>query len=198
MASQYAKIQTPRVYLRYLSYVLRHKWFVFLECCKLGISWRGVVHDLTKFLPSEFFPYANHFAGGIRRGRDKTGYYKPTDTGDPEFDFAWFLHQKRNPHHWQYWIQPDDADAERSLVVLEIPMDVRKEMVADWRGAGRAQGTPDTLAWYRKNRNKIVLGKETRRWVEEEICFSGNGELMVTEEKPFWTKRIFKALGCHD
>lgn len=156
-------------YLKYLWYVLRHKWFVFIECCKLGIPWRGVVHDDSKLRWSEFVPYAKHFYGkgsNIRRGRDSTGYYKPTDTGDPPFDFAWLLHQKRNDHHWQWWILPEDEGGEK---VLEMPLKCCKEMLADWRGAGRAQGTPDTLKWYRANKGKMRLAKNTRGWIEEMI-----------------------------
>src|SRR5664280_1736204 len=101
-------------YDKYLWYVVCHRWFVFIECCKLGIPWQGIVHDLSKFRPSEFFPYARHFHGvGAKEWRDKTGYYKPTDTGDSAFDFAWFLHQKRNAHHWQYWIFPSDPGHEK-------------------------------------------------------------------------------------
>lgn len=154
-------------YDKYLWYVLRHKWFVFLECCRLGIPWRGVVHDLSKLRPSEFIPYARHFhgpgAGGIKEGRDKTGYYKPTDTGDKAFDFAWLLHQKRNKHHWQWWVLPED---EGGLKVLEMPQKYRLEMLADWRGAGLAQGTPDTKAWYLANRDKMSLDPTTRSWLE--------------------------------
>ena len=153
-------------YLTYLNYVTRHKWFVFLECCKKGLVWRGLVHDLSKLRPSEFFPYANHFAGGIKQGRDKTGYYKPTDTGDPAFDFAWLLHQKRNDHHWQWWVLPEDDGGE---VVVEMSPDAVKEMLCDWRGAGRAQGTPDTQKWYRTNKSKMRLGPITRAWIEHEL-----------------------------
>jgi hypothetical protein len=169
-------VRWKKVFGGYLKYVLRHKWFVFTECAKRGLIWRGVVHDLSKFLPSEFVPYAMHFHGNIRTGRDKTGYYKPSDTGDPEFDKAWFFHQKRNSHHWQYWIFPDDANSERALVVLEMPMEDRIEMVCDWRGAGRAQGTPDVLAWYKKNRGKLILGPATRYWVDREVGLDGEGQ----------------------
>lgn len=162
-------------HLKYLSYVLRHKWFVFIECCKLGIPWLGIIHDWSKFRPSEWFPYAEHFYGtnkkGIKEGRDKTGYYKPYDTGDQAFDFAWLLHQKRNKHHWQWWLLPTDAEG---VKIFEMPVKYRKEMVADWRGAGRAQGTPDTIAWYDKNKDKMQLQKETRKWVEVEIGYLGH------------------------
>lgn len=166
--------------LTYLSYVLRHKWFVFLECCRMGIPWLGIVHDLSKFLPGEWFPYVNHFHGPNSRHkdgshepkqiRDETGYYKPTDTGDAAFDFAWLLHQKRNKHHWQWWVLPEDNGG---LVTLPIPDRYRREMIADWRGAGRAQGMPDTRAWYVKHRDDMWLHPETRKWVEHQIGVAG-------------------------
>jgi len=46
----------------------------------------------------------------------------------------------------------------------------RKEMLADWRGAGRALGKPDTWAWYEaEKRDSIFLHPKTREWVEAEL-----------------------------
>lgn len=157
-------------YLKYLKYVIRHKWFVFLECRKEGILWLGIIHDWSKLLPNEFIPYANYFYGkgsDITRGRDATGYYKPTDTGDFRFDFAWLLHQKRNKHHWQWWVLPED---EGGLKVLEMPQRYMKEMLCDWRGAGRAQMKKkyqenSTQAWYLKHAKKMKLDFRTRAYI---------------------------------
>jgi DnaJ-class molecular chaperone len=41
------------------------------------------------------------------------------------------------------------------------------EMAADWRGAGQALGKLDTLAWYKANKDKMILNRETRAAVEE-------------------------------
>ena len=150
-------------YLKYFSYVFRHKWFVFVEACKLGIPWLGIIHDMSKFLPDEFVAYTNFFYGKNPIKRDKTGYYKPTTTGDDKFDFAWLLHQKRNKHHWQWWILPEDQG---SYKILDMPDKYILEMVADWKGAGLAQGKPDTNAWYEANKHKIVLSERTRFMVE--------------------------------
>ncbi len=149
-------------HLKYLSYVLRHKWYVLVECWKVGIVWRGLIHDLSKFLPSEWFPYANYFYRP--RPKQSVGYMKPVDSGDAAFDFAWLLHQKRNDHHFQWWILPeDDGDTK----VLPMSDAARREMLADWRGAGRAQGYGDnTLAWYLKNKDKMRLHTNARRKVE--------------------------------
>jgi hypothetical protein len=53
------------MHLRYLKSQLRHKWFVFVECCKLGIPHLGIIHDLSKFLPSEWRGYACYFYGNF-------------------------------------------------------------------------------------------------------------------------------------
>lgn len=161
-----------RRHLSYASYLLRHKWFVFVAGCRLGIPWLALMHDNSKFRPSEWLPYARYFYepdGSKKTRRDSTGYYKPTDTGDAAFDFAWLLHQKRNKHHWQWWVLPED---EGGLKVLPMPDRYRREMLADWRGAGRAQGTPDTLKWYRTNRHKMSLHPETQGWIEQQLGYS--------------------------
>jgi hypothetical protein len=137
----------------------------------------GLLHDNSKFRPSEWFPYAEHFFG--RRSRvqggppEETGYYKPSDTGDAAFEFAWLLHQKRNKHHWQWWMVPE---GEGRLKVLPMPDRYRREMLADWRGAGRAQGTPDTPGWYDANRHKLSLHPVTREWIEQQLEFGRNLE----------------------
>jgi hypothetical protein len=263
---------TLRKLLPYLSYVVRHKFFVAVECIAAGLWARGILHDLSKFLPSEFFPYANYFYG--RKVRDSSGYYKPTDTGaglvhspncyqgglrssqgqgaserqqcgvrirtclpdgrktqatnregricppqernqgrqphrelgtsdevsrawaerrgygrflhlvfekvcpqDPclkcvceKFDFAWLLHQKRNRHHWQWWILPEDGGG---VKVLEMSRQDTVEMVCDWRGAARAQKSksPDPRMsevqfWWTRNNHKMQLHPRTRRRIE--------------------------------
>jgi hypothetical protein len=109
-----------------------------------------------------------HFYGQISRGRDKSGYYKPTDTGDPNFEHAWFLHLKRNPHHWQYWVIPANGEGEK---ILEMPVKYRKEMLSDWVGAGKAQRSNGVIFWYRKNKHKMSLGPETRAWIEDKLGY---------------------------
>lgn len=154
-------------YWKYLSYIVRHKWFVFIEACKLGIPLLGLFHDLSKFSPDEWMPYMNYFYGKKPVQRDKTGYYKPTETEDKAFDFAWLLHQKRNKHHWQWWVLPKD---DGGLVIMPMEDKYRREMLADWKGAGKAQGYGDnTVEWYKKNKDKMQLHSETRVWIERQL-----------------------------
>lgn len=158
-------------YRNYLWYVIRHKWYVMLECFKRGQFLLGILHDWSKFLPSEFFPYAKHFynADGTKADnrRNKTGYYKPTNTGDPDFDRAWFYHQKRNKHHWQWSVMPED---EEGVVLLDMPLKYRIEMICDWFGASGAQKTTGSVQhWWNLNNHKMQLHPDVRQWVEENL-----------------------------
>ncbi len=157
-------------HIAYMKYVLRHRWFVMLACFKEKLIWQGLLHDLSKHKPSEWFPYANFFYdsnGNKKTIREKSGYYKPTDTGNAAFDYAWLLHQKRNKHHWQWWILPED---EGGVKLVEMPEKYIREMLCDWRGAGRAQGVKDwwnPLRWYEINKGKMQLHPHTRILIEE-------------------------------
>ena len=154
-------------HLKYASYLARHKAYVTLECFHQGLFRRGLMHDLSKLRPSEWLPYTEFFYGEKAAPvREKTGYYKPTDTGDQSFDFAWLLHQKRNDHHWQWWVLPKD---DGGLKILKMSPEARLEMVCDWCGASRAQGYGGWEAvqeWYQANKGKMQLHPETRAWVE--------------------------------
>lgn len=82
-------------HLSYTRYIIRHKWFVFLECCKLGIPIAGIFHDLSKLLPDEWLAYSDYFYGGKNNLSD--------------FEYAWMRHINRNPHHWEYWVRIEEA-----------------------------------------------------------------------------------------
>lgn len=174
-------------YWKYLWYVIRHKWYVLLECFSSGLLWRGLLHDWSKFLPSEFFPYAEYFYGrkrncyicnhivgsqcdvncsGIGQGEQATNC---EDYSSDAFDFAWLLHQKRNRHHWQWWLLPEDNGG---LKVLEMTEKYRCEMFCDWLGAGKAQrnGVP-VWTWYEANKDKMQLHRTTQELLEIMIRF---------------------------
>jgi len=93
-----------RRHVAYLKYVARHKWFVFRAGRKTHAPlWRLLVHDWSKFLPSEWLPYARTFYKS-----DGSKQYVES----PEFNAAWLKHIHRNPHHWQHWVLVrDNPDA---------------------------------------------------------------------------------------
>ncbi len=166
-------------FLRYLRYLIRHKWFVFLECCRRGIVWRGLIHDWSKFLPSEFIPYMNHFYGDKPPEIGKNG----VGDGDKAFDFAWLCHQKRNKHHWQWWVLPKDDGTVRPLPIKEP---YRTEMLCDWIGVGRALGQPaGAVKWYQENKDKLQIHPWTRSWIVRRLAELDAMGVSETPPPPF-------------
>lgn len=161
---------------KYLKNLLRHKWFVFIEACKLGVPLLGIIHDMSKFLPDEFFPYARYDFSDDSNNDDKVR---------ADFDLAWLKHQRRNKHHWQHWLLMNDSGVAhyderdncpcwmKQVVPLPMPDRYIRDMVADWHGAGRAYGNPDTLRWYMKNMSKIILHPKTEEMVLKYLGVEG-------------------------
>jgi hypothetical protein len=129
---------------------------MFVASCKIGSSlWLALIHDLSKFYPSEWFPYARTFYK-----TDGSKQYNET----AEFAKAWNYHQKRNKHHYQYWLITWDRGKTEPL---EMPIKYVKEMVADWMGAGRAiNGKWEVGEWYNKNKKNILLHPDTKFMVK--------------------------------
>lgn len=121
--------------LRYLWLTTKHKAFVFRAGIKTKAPiWRLVIHDWTKYTPSEAPHYGRQFFG---------------DKSQPEsFAAAWLHHQNSNPHHWEYWISRTGHDKAASVNgALRMPMWAVREMVADWMGASRAYGGAWPTSW---------------------------------------------------
>ena len=157
-------------HLNYLKYVLRHKWFVFLAGLGEVPLWILILHDWDKFLPDEWFPYANYFYGNLPTEKEaRTAYLVgivpyTRERCEADFDKSWLLHQNRNKHHWQYWVLLEDDGGTK---VLPMPEPYRSEMIADWRGAGRAiTGQDNTSEWYAENYDHIQLHPETRHFID--------------------------------
>lgn len=150
-----------------LKYLVKHKYWVF-RCGRItGVPiWRLIIHDWSKLTPLEWTAYANYFYrdGGTTKHKLSGGQHDPS-TADYRFNRAWLSHQHKNPHHWQHWLlQKDDGD----VIPLEMPEHFVREMVADWMGAGIAQGhRNDIWNWWERNQSKIILHKNSRLIVEQ-------------------------------
>ena len=155
-------------YLKYLWYVVKHKFYVSMECFKRGYLWRGLLHDLSKFYPDEFIAYARYFNGTYPSQAELTPGEKSVydiltkEQVERNFDAAWLRHQHRNPHHWQYWMLKEDSGA---MKTIPIPRQYLVEMLCDWIGAGKAiTGKNNLRDWFDSNKHKIIMNADS--WTE--------------------------------
>lgn len=117
---------TFKNFCKHLRRTLRHKWYVFLWCCKAGMPIRGLLHDLSKFSPVEFWESVRYFSDSespINVSKRANGYSK-----------AWQHHKGHNPHHYEYWIDQLDYGGKP----IQMPKKYAYEMICDYLGAGQA------------------------------------------------------------
>ena len=103
--------------------ITKHRLLVFKLCCKVGEPWRGLVHDLSKYSPTEFWEGVKYFNGShspIVDCKKKEGYSK-----------AWLHHRAHNKHHTDYWV---DLSAPDKTPI--IPYKYVAEMICDKLAAG--------------------------------------------------------------
>lgn len=135
--------------IKHILKIIQHKYFVFKAGLKIECPiWRLIIHDWTKFLPSEFIHYSKHFFG------DRSNEYG--------FSRAWLHHQNCNDHHWEYWISRTSLAKNKEIKCIQMPIEAVREMVADWLGASRAYAGKwpesfESWEWYQKNFCNIPL-----------------------------------------
>ncbi len=106
--------------------ICKHKHRVFINCAKCGLIFQGIVHDLSKFSPAEFFESARFYQGN----RSPIGVCRRT-TG---VSCAWLHHKGRNKHHIEYWL---DGDCD---VTPLMPYRYTVECICDKLAATRVYG----------------------------------------------------------
>ena len=114
---------TVRKFFGHLHVVNKHRFKVFCLCCRAGVVWRGLTHDLSKYSCTEFFESVRYFVGDrspIMVCKKVNGYSK-----------AWLHHKGRNKHHHEYWY--DYAAPDKTPI---IPYSYFVEMVCDMLAAG--------------------------------------------------------------
>jgi len=151
---------TYKIWRAYVKRILAHKWYVYQECRKLGIPWRGVVHDISKLSRAEWRGYAMMYTAPKLTGES------PSDEDVAVYERAWHHHAHNNLHHWNYWITPGGTELRGSII--DMPMVYRLEMVADWRAMAKEKGG-SAHAWYNASKHVLMLHPNVARWFETEI-----------------------------
>lgn len=142
--------------------VAKHRHLVFVHCVKAGIPWRGMVHDLSKFSPTEFIEGARFYLGDrspTEREREVYGYSK-----------AWMHHKGRNRHHFEYWT--DYNIVSKKLEPVKMPLVFVKEMFCDRVAAGKVyQGKNYTndnpINYFLRGRARLTMHPETAELLEK-------------------------------
>ena len=145
-------------FLGHLHNVNMHRFKVFCLCCRAGIPFRGMVHDLSKYSFVEFFESAKYYKKG----------YSPivNSKKDKGYSEAWLHHKGKNKHHYQYWY---DYEAPNQTPI--IPYKYLVEMVCDTLAAGKTYlgknwKNSSQLEYWNRTKNLTYINIKTANFLE--------------------------------
>ena len=147
---------------RHLATICRHRRAVRHIARRVGIPWRGLTHDLSKFSPTEFWAGARYWQGTRspnEEEREELGY-----------SLAWMHHKGRNRHHLEYWT--DYSPVTKDLVAVKMPLKYVVEMFCDRVAASKIYKGKDyndqcPLLYFQNRKTHVLIHPDTQRLLEE-------------------------------
>ncbi|MBR3811483.1 MAG: catalase [Agathobacter sp.] len=148
--------------------ITAHKILVLKGCFRVGLYKQGLLHDLSKYGPTEFLAGCKYYKG----------YMSPNNAErfDKGYSSAWLHHKGRNKHHLEYWIDYGvDASNEKSegkkMVGMKMPIKYVVEMFVDRVSASKnyqkeKYTDESSLIYYNNSKENYILHPDTRALLE--------------------------------
>ena len=146
--------------------VTEHKIQVMRHCFAVGLYYQGVMHDMSKYMPSEFLEGCRYYQDGKRSPnngeREAKGY-----------SFAWMHHKGRNRHHFEFWTDyaAKPMKGQHPVGAVQMPRKYVAEMLMDRIAASKTYLKEDytrhePLRYFQKGKGKHLMHPQTSRELE--------------------------------
>ena len=143
----------------HLKTITRHRALVRRYCFRLGLYRQGLLHDMSKYSPVEFWRGAKYYQG----------FRSPNDEERRQngVSLAWLHHKGRNRHHFEYWIDYRiGEDGRVQMGGCKMPLRYVAEMFCDriaacriYLGEKYTQSAP--YDYYIRSQKHIIIHEET-------------------------------------
>lgn len=158
--------------------ITTHKLLVMRYCFQVGLYKQGILHDLSKYSPTEFSVGVKYYLGDESPNN--------AERMDKGYSSAWLHHKGRNKHHYEYWIDYS-LDGAYPLAGMKMPLCYVVEMVIDRICASKVYYGKEynqTLPWkyYARGRKRMIVHPETQALLEKLLKML----YKKGEKKTFW------------
>lgn len=150
--------------IKHLVTITKHKNMVMKHCFKIGLIKQGLLHDLSKYSPSEFWVGAKYYQGDRSPNN--------AEREDIGYSSAWLHHKGRNKHHYEYWVDYSVENPDGSIIPVPMPKKYVAEMMMDRMAASKIYKGKDykdicPLEYYNLGKDRILIAKETKEDLEK-------------------------------
>lgn len=142
--------------------ITKHKILVAKYCFRIGLYKQGMLHDMSKYSPTEFLQGCRYYQGTRSPNnaeREATGV-----------SLSWLHHKGRNRHHYEYWIDYGTG-VENGMQGMRMPERYVAEMICDRIAASKVYNKENytdacPLAYYERGKQYAILHPDTRAQLE--------------------------------
>ena len=150
--------------IRHFITITHHKILVMQGCFRIGLYKQGLLHDMSKYSPTEFLVGCRYYKG----------YMSPNNAerADRGYSSAWLHHKGRNKHHLEYWIdyavsKPGDDKAHTKMEGMKMPIRYVCEMFIDRVSASKnyqkeKYTDKSALEYYEKSVDHYMIHPDTK------------------------------------
>ncbi len=183
--------------IKHFNTITNHRHLVMKMCFELGMYRQGLLHDLSKYSPTEFIPGALYYQGTESPNnaeRRKKGHSS-----------AWLHHKGRNKHHFEYWIDytlAPDHHIDGNKMPVKYVVEMYVDRVSASKNYQKHKYTDrSALEYYEKGKNRYMMHPDTEALLVEMLEYlAENGEeatndyirreILHTSKKVATVKRI--------
>ena len=148
---------------RHFKTITHHKLLVMKGCFQVGLYRQGLLHDLSKYGPTEFLVGCRYFQGNKSPNnaeREEKGYSS-----------AWLHHKGRNKHHLEYWIDYGVGEV-KGMTGMKMPVNYVVEMFIDRMSASKNYQKEkytdrSPLEYFERGRGHYMMHPETEALLEK-------------------------------
>ncbi len=148
-------------FFKHFKTITHHKNLVMAGCFKIGLYKQGLLHDLSKYTPTEFLVGCKYYQGNMSPNN--------AERLDKGYSAAWLHHKGRNKHHLEYWV--DYSLDSPGLAGMKMPVKYVCEMFIDRVSASKnyqkkAYRDDSALKYYKKSFDHYLIHEDTAALLE--------------------------------
>ncbi len=147
----------------HLKTITEHKLLVLKYCFRIGLYRQGLMHDMSKYMPSELLMGFRYYDDG--RSSPNNGERKCKG-----YSYAWLHHKGRNRHHFEYWLDYSlkQEPGKHPLQPVQMPRKYVAEMLMDRICASKnynkeAYTDHDPLVYFERGRGHYLIHPQTKK-----------------------------------
>ena len=147
----------------HLKTINAHKLLVMKHCFRVGLYKQGLMHDMSKYMPSELLMGFMYYDDG--KSRPNNG-----ERIEKGYSYAWMHHKGRNRHHFEYWLDYSLKFDKNKFPMqpVQMPRKYVAEMLMDRISASKNYNKEnytdmDPLTYFERGRGQYMIHPQTKK-----------------------------------